>query len=51
MDAYGFQVRKSKNWVNKQRTLIFCSRGINAQGRYLMIDINNLLPHSKKEVP
>lgn len=50
MDAYGFQVRKSKNWVNKQRTLLICSRGINAQGRYLMIDINNLLPHSKKEV-
>jgi len=49
MDAYGFQVRKSKNWVNKQRTLLISSRGINAQGRYLMIDINNLLPHSKKE--
>jgi len=48
-DVYGFDVKKSQHWVNKQRTLVFCSRGISVHGRFLMQDIMNLLPHSKKE--
>jgi len=49
-DVYGFDVKKSQNWINKQRTLVFCSRGISVQGRFLMLDLINLLPHCKKEV-
>jgi len=48
-DVYGFDVKKSQNWINKQRTLVFCSRGISVQGRFLMLDLINLLPHCKKE--
>ena len=34
---------------NKQRTLVFSSRGTNAQFRHLMLDLHALLPHHKKE--
>lgn len=34
---------------NKQRTLVFSSRGTNAQFRHLMLDFHALLPHHKKE--
>jgi ribosome biogenesis protein BRX1 len=50
MDVYGFAVKKAENWVNRQRTMVLSSRGVTAKGRYLMLDIFNLLPHSKREV-
>ena len=50
MDVYGFAVKKSAGWVNRQRTMVLSSRGVTAKGRYLMLDIFNLLPHSKREV-
>jgi len=40
----------SKEWKNRQRTLVLCSRGVNSRYRHLMNDIIDLLPHSKKEV-
>jgi len=35
---------------NKQRCLVFCSRGIIPRYRHLMEDFRKLLPHHKKEV-
>lgn len=37
-------------YVNKQRVLVFCSRGVTARSRHLLEDIRKLLPHHKKEV-
>jgi ribosome biogenesis protein BRX1 len=36
--------------INKQRTLIFASRGIKFRDRHFMKDMQDLLPHSKKDV-
>lgn len=36
-------------YVNKQRTLVFCSRGVNRTWRHLTEDFRGLLPHSRKE--
>lgn len=36
-------------WTNKQRTLIFCARGVSHRHRHLMEDIKLMLPHSKSE--
>ena len=36
-------------YINKQRVLIFCSRGIPHRYRHLLNDLRRLLPHSKKE--
>eukprot|EP01095_Lingulamoeba_sp_RSL-Kostka_P004289 TRINITY_DN1538_c2_g2_i1.p1 TRINITY_DN1538_c2_g2~~TRINITY_DN1538_c2_g2_i1.p1 ORF type:complete len:294 (+),score=66.80 TRINITY_DN1538_c2_g2_i1:70-951(+) len=41
--------RQSYRYLNKQRTLVFCSRGITSRYRHLMQDIRMLLPHSKKD--
>ncbi len=38
------------NYVNKQRVLVFCSRGVTARARHLLEDVRRLLPHHKKEV-
>jgi len=35
---------------NKQRVLVFCSRGINSRFRHLMEDMRALLPHHRKEI-
>ena len=35
--------------MNKQRVLVFASRGITFRDRHLMEDIRSLLPHSKSE--
>ncbi len=35
---------------NKQRALVFCSRGITSNFRHLMEDIRALLPHHKKDI-
>ena len=37
-------------YVNKQRVLCFCSRGVTARARHLLEDLRKLLPHHKKEV-
>jgi hypothetical protein len=40
-----FQIK----WINKQRILIFASRGISHRDRHLMQDLKTLMPHSKPE--
>jgi ribosome biogenesis protein BRX1 len=37
-------------YKNKQRVLVFSTRGITARYRHLMEDIRRLLPHHKKDV-
>lgn len=34
-------------WTNKERVLIFSSRGINFRTRHLMSDLKTMMPHSK----
>eukprot|EP00808_Paulinella_micropora_P010389 g70528.t1 len=41
--------RDLARYVNKQRTLIFSSRGITLRGRHFMKDLQDLLAHSKKD--
>ncbi|XP_042251583.1 ribosome biogenesis protein BRX1 homolog [Thunnus maccoyii] len=36
-------------WTNKERVLIFSSRGINFRTRHLMQDLRTLMPHSKAD--
>lgn len=36
-------------YINKQRTLVFSSRGINHRDRHLLSDLRDMLPHSKKD--
>lgn len=36
-------------YTNKQRVLVFGSRGLTARYRHLMEDIRSLIPHNKKE--
>ncbi|XP_067883095.1 ribosome biogenesis protein BRX1 homolog [Heterodontus francisci] len=36
-------------WSNKERVLIFSSRGINYRARHLMQDLRRLMPHSKPD--
>ena len=40
---------ESKEWKNRQRTLILCARGVNSRFRHLLSDLIDLLPHCKKE--
>ncbi|XP_044261435.1 ribosome biogenesis protein BRX1 homolog [Tribolium madens] len=40
---------KKAKWVNKQRVLVFSSRGINHRDRHLMEDLKKLMPHHKPE--
>ncbi|KAJ3649336.1 hypothetical protein Zmor_021086 [Zophobas morio] len=42
-------VAKKTKWTNKQRVLVFCSRGINYRDRHLMEDLKKLMPHHKPE--
>mmetsp|Transcript_3520 Transcript_3520/g.6548 ORF Transcript_3520/g.6548 Transcript_3520/m.6548 type:complete len:293 (+) Transcript_3520:1-879(+) len=42
--------RDLRKYVNKQRTLVFASRGITHRDRHFMGDLRDLLPHSKKDV-
>ena len=35
------------NWINKERVLIFASRGISHRDRHLMLDLRKMMPHSK----
>ncbi|KAK3584042.1 hypothetical protein CHS0354_018346 [Potamilus streckersoni] len=41
--------KKQTKWTNKERVLIFSSRGISFRARHLMIDLRTLMPHSKSE--
>ncbi|GAV06560.1 hypothetical protein RvY_16526 [Ramazzottius varieornatus] len=40
---------KRARWTNKQRVLIFSSRGIGYRDRHLMNDFKTVMPHSKSE--
>ncbi|CCI45233.1 hypothetical protein ABG067_001452 [Albugo candida] len=40
----------ANKYINKQRVLVFSSRGITTRYRHLMDDIRKLLPHHKKDV-
>jgi len=40
---------KKGRWRNRQRVLIFGSRGIVFRGRHIMDNLRRLLPHTKKE--
>lgn len=42
-------IQKDTRWRNKQRTLVFCSRGVTSRFRHLCDDIRKLLPHHKTE--
>eukprot|EP01069_Polyplicarium_translucidae_P005457 Polyplicarium_translucidae@DN2792_c0_g1_i1.p1 len=42
-------LESTKSWKNKQRTLVFCTRGISGRGRHLMQDIRRLMPHHRAE--
>lgn len=40
---------KNSLWVNRERVLIFCSRGTDFRIRHLMNDLRSLMPHTKSE--
>lgn len=40
---------KKVRWINKQRVLVFATRGISYRHRHLMDDIKTLMPHHKPE--
>lgn len=42
-------LKKATKWTNKQRVLVFCSRGMNFRYRHLMQDLKMLLPHHRPE--
>lgn len=39
-----------KKWVNKQRVLVFSSRGTSFRARHLLKDLQVLMPHGKTDV-
>jgi ribosome biogenesis protein BRX1 len=43
------QSMKTSSWVNKQRVLIFSSRGISYLARHVMKNLRSLMAHSKSE--
>ncbi|KAH3679076.1 hypothetical protein WICMUC_001272 [Wickerhamomyces mucosus] len=43
------EVDEKKSYINRQRVLLISSRGITFRHRYLIQDLYNLLPHSRKE--
>ncbi|XP_053985247.1 ribosome biogenesis protein BRX1 homolog [Hylaeus volcanicus] len=40
---------KKVKWINKQRVLVFATRGISYRDRHLMDDMKNLMPHHRPE--
>ncbi|XP_067003290.2 ribosome biogenesis protein BRX1 homolog [Anabrus simplex] len=40
---------KKVKWINKQRVLVFGSRGISHRDRHLMEDLRTLMPHARPE--
>jgi ribosome biogenesis protein BRX1 len=47
--AFKDQDASEKEWKNRQRTLVFCARGVKSKFRDLMDDLTDMLPHCKKE--
>ncbi|KRZ11506.1 Ribosome biogenesis protein BRX1 -like protein [Trichinella zimbabwensis] len=43
------KLSKTLKWTNRERVLIFCSRGTSFRDRHLMNDLKALMPHSKSE--
>lgn len=43
------KVKRKPKWINKERVLIFSSRGVSYKDRHLMMDFRNLMPHSKPD--
>ena len=39
----------SKDWKNRQRTLVICSRGIAGRMRHLVKDLTDMIPNTKME--
>ncbi|RZB39377.1 ribosome biogenesis protein BRX1 -like [Asbolus verrucosus] len=46
---YFFKTSFQVKWINKQRVLVFSTRGINHRDRHLMEDLKKLMPHHKPE--
>jgi len=44
------ETNEESKWINKQRTLIVCSHGVNHMQHDLGNDLYALMPHAKKEV-
>ncbi|KAI0225494.1 hypothetical protein LSAT2_023740 [Lamellibrachia satsuma] len=42
-------VIKKAKWTNKERVLVFSSRGISYRDRHLMNDLRAMMPHSKSD--
>ncbi|XP_055625593.1 ribosome biogenesis protein BRX1 homolog [Toxorhynchites rutilus septentrionalis] len=42
-------IPKKSKWINRQRVLVLCARGINHRDRYLMKDLKTLMPHHRSE--
>ncbi|XP_011501837.1 PREDICTED: ribosome biogenesis protein BRX1 homolog, partial [Ceratosolen solmsi marchali] len=42
-------IPKKVKWINRQRVLVFASRGINHRDRHLMDDIKMLMPHHRSD--
>lgn len=42
-------IQKDTRWRNKQRTLVFASRGVTSRFRHLLEDVKKLVPHHKTE--
>ncbi|XP_028049249.1 ribosome biogenesis protein BRX1 homolog [Monomorium pharaonis] len=40
---------KKVKWINRQRVLVFATRGINHRHRHLMEDLRKLMPHHRPE--
>jgi ribosome biogenesis protein BRX1 len=49
LDVNGEPLAKRTKWTNRTRTLILASRTINARGRHLMRDFQEMMPHHKRE--
>jgi ribosome biogenesis protein BRX1 len=49
LDAASLPQNQS-GYINKQRVLVFASRGITTRYRHLLDDMRKLLPHHKKDV-
>lgn len=43
-------VKYDGSYKNRQRVLVFCSRGVTARYRHLLEDLRKLIPHHKKDV-
>ena len=41
-------LQEKGKWTNKQRVLVFSSRGVSYRSRHLMLDLRKLMAHSKQ---